>query len=127
MPPKILLIDDDAGVLNMLRINMQDQGYEVLVGMDGQEAIQIAFKNKPDLIVMDVNMPMYNGLRALEALRKRPDTSQIPVILLTGAQSDTVYPALEAHARVTFIKKPVDLESINSLVRQLLDQYSQGQ
>ncbi len=118
----ILLADDDLQVLQMLRLNLEEEGYSVLMACDGQQAIQIASKYRVDLIILDVNMPLYNGLRTLEALRQSAATQHTPIILLTGAQSDTVYPALEAHQHVTFIKKPVDLEHINSLIRQLMTQ-----
>lgn len=117
----ILIIDDDPQILTMLRMNFEDEGYRVLIGQDGQAAIQQARQYRPQLIIMDVNMPMYNGLKALEALRGLSETRLIPVILLTGAQSDTIYPSIEGVDRVTFVKKPVDLENINSLVRQIIE------
>lgn len=119
----VLLVDDDMQVLHMLRYNLEEEGYTVLTGADGQMAIQIASTYLPDLIIMDVNMPVYNGLRALEALRGLKDTANTPIILLTGAQSDRVYPALEAFQRVFFIKKPVDLEHINSMIKEALTKY----
>jgi len=123
MATSILLIDDDQQILNMLRMNLEDLGYRIQTGSDGQMAIQMARNSRPDLIIMDVNMPMYNGLRALEALRQMNETRLIPVLFLTGAQSDQVYPTIEAHSRVSFIKKPVDLEHINSLIKEMLEKY----
>lgn len=124
MAARVLIVDDDPQVLGMLRANFEEEGYAVLTGGDGQAAILIARQHIPDLIIMDVNMPLYNGLKALEALREMPSTAWIPVVLLTGAQSDTIYPSIEAAPRLTFVKKPVDLEHINSIARQLITRYS---
>ena len=109
-------------ILQMLRSSLEEEGYAIQAASDGQMAIQIAMNSKPDLIIMDVNMPMYNGFKTLQALRGMKETQLIPVILLTGAQSDAVYPVVEAHQRVIFIKKPVDLEQINSTVRRILNE-----
>jgi len=72
---------------------------------------------------MDWNMPGMSGLEALAQLRKSPETNEIPVIILSGAPSDTVYPAVERLPRVAFLKKPVDLDSLSEMVRHLLERY----
>jgi CheY-like chemotaxis protein len=127
MNPKILIVDDDAVVLNMVHTNFVEEGYRVIEGFDGSMALQLAHKEQPDLIVMDVNMPMTNGLKALEYLRESKETAAIPVIFLTASESKYVYPAIESVPRVAYIKKPVDLESLNSLVRQFLEKYGSSQ
>jgi CheY-like chemotaxis protein len=120
---RILLIDDDLEHLKMLRAAMEESGHSVDVGFDGQMALQMARSKRPDLIIMDVNMPMTNGLAALDFLRATPDTRQIPVIFLTSANSQSVYPALEKHQRTTYLKKPVELDELNGIVDQFLCQY----
>ena len=120
MRQTVLVVDDDIGLVRLLKECLEAQGYEVLTGFDGQMAIQTARSKKPDLIVMDVNMPLTNGLKALKYLRGMSETQGIPVIILSGAPSNTVYPTLESSSRVCFLKKPVDLEHLESMVRQLL-------
>ena len=122
---KILVIDDDHYLVELLKSNFEGLGFAVLSGYDGQMAIYLAKTEKPHLIVMDVNMPMTSGLKALEFLRKVPETAKIPVIFLTGANSNTVYPAIEASSPGSpmYIKKPLDLEHLNSMVTQFLQQY----
>lgn len=123
MSAKILVIDDDQQLVQMLKSNFEGLGFNVVAGYDGQMAIQLARTAKPHLIIMDVNMPMTSGIKALEAIRKLPETARIPIIFLTGASSNAVYPAVEASTRVAYLKKPLDLEHLNSMVSQFLQQY----
>src|ERR1700761_3299449 len=106
----ILIIDDDVEIVRLLKENLELEGYSTVVGYDGQMALNLAKTRKPNLIVMDVQMPMTNGLKALEFLRKLPETKDIPVIFLTGARSDMVYPMVANQPRTAFVKKPLDLE-----------------
>jgi len=123
MGSTILIIDDDPEIVRLLKIGMEEDGYSTVAGYDGQMALNLARTRKPDLIIMDVQMPMTSGLKALEFIRKTPETKDIPVIFLSGARSDMVYPAITSAQRVAFVKKPLDLEHISSLVRQFLSQY----
>ena len=116
--PTILIIDDDMLVVQMLKAGLESAGYNTIIGFDGQMAIQLARTRKPNLIIMDINMPMTNGLKALASLRQTRETQDIPVIFLSGEPSGTVYPIIESVQRVSFIKKPLDLEHVLSLVRE---------
>ncbi len=79
MAATVLVIDDDPSIVHLLKEDLEAEGYNVLQGYDGQMALQIAQSAKPQLIVMDVNMPMINGLKALEHLRGLPrDTKAFP-------------------------------------------------
>ena len=80
----ILAIDDDPSIVHLLKENLEQEGYRVLEGYDGQTALQLAQKVKPNLIILDVNMPMINGLKAFEFLRGRADTKNIPILFLSG-------------------------------------------
>src|ERR1041384_6849784 len=107
MKPTIVIIDDDVHALRFEKAALEDAGDDVVTGSDGQMALHLAKTNHPQLMVMDVNMPMTSGLKALEFLRKSSDTKDIPIIFLTGASSATVYPTIEQEPRVAFLKKPV--------------------
>jgi len=122
-PPTLLLIDDDIPMIQMLREALEMEGYRVITGFDGQMALQMACTYKPNLIIMDVNMPMTNGLKALEFLRNIPDTARIPIIFVSGETSSSIYPAIESAQRVAFIKKPVEIDDLLSMTHQFLQQY----
>ena len=87
MAISILLIDDDLALLQMLKRALEDEGYGIVLGFDGQMALNLAKTRRPNLIIMDINMPMTNGLKALEFLRKAKETAAIPVIFLSGEKS----------------------------------------
>ena len=123
MPTTILVIDDDPDIVKLLETNLQEEGYMVVSGHDGQMALNLAKTRRPNLIIMDVQMPMTSGLKALEFLRKTPETKDIPILFLSGARSDMIYPMIADAPRVSFIKKPLDLEQVNSMVREILQKY----
>lgn len=80
----ILIVDDEAVNLRFLEIILSQDGYKLLKGIDGEEAIHIAKEHKPDLIIMDVNMPGINGIEACKRLKSDPDFSFTPIILVTS-------------------------------------------
>lgn len=123
MPTTLLVIDDDPSFVHLLKENLEQEGYRVLKGYDGQMALQIARSDRPSLIIMDINMPMINGVKALEFLRALPETKSIPILFLTGEASGNVFPSLLNAPRVAHLKKPIDLEDLNSIVRQFLEKY----
>ena len=80
-PVKILLVDDETGILDTLRILFRGEGYEVLTALGGEEAIGILSSERPDLVVTDIRMPGTSGLEVLA--RSRETDPEIPVILMT--------------------------------------------
>jgi CheY-like chemotaxis protein len=122
-PATVLLIDDDLHIIQMMREALELDGYRVITGFDGQMALNLARAHQPNLIIMDVNMPMTNGLKALEFLRKIPETARIPIIFVSGEQSGSVYPAIEAAQRVAFLKKPIGIDDLLSMTQQFVQRY----
>lgn len=120
---RILVVDDDASLVNLLKEFFSSQGYRVSCGFDGQMAIHLARQDKPDLIILDVNMPLTNGLKAFDFLRQRDETKQIPVIFVSGELSREIQPIVFGSSRVAHLKKPIDLEHLGSMVKQFLQQY----
>src|ERR1041385_7848904 len=83
----ILIVDDERDILDLVRYNLQKEGYEVLTARSGKEALEMARQN-PDLILLDIMMPEYDGLEVLKRLKKDERTSRIPVVFLTPKGSD---------------------------------------
>jgi len=123
MSATIVVVDDDPSIVHLLKENLEQEGYRVMAGYDGQAALQLARSAKPQLMVLDVNMPMLSGLKALEYLRQYPETQHIPILFLSGEATANVAPLLQNTPRVAHVKKPIDLEDLNSLIRQLLQKY----
>src|SRR5438552_2063422 len=99
---------------------LEDRGYRVFTANNGAAAIRLAQRQKPDLIVLDVAMPMTTGIKAFENLRQLPETLNIPVIFLTGVPSADIYPTVAQGSRVAHLKKPVDIVDLISLIQQFL-------
>ncbi len=118
----VLVIDDDPTIVHLLKEDLECEGYTVLEGYDGQAALELAKSRRPALIMMDLNMPVINGLQALEYLRATEETKTIPVIFLTGESSERTAPAAP-ETRVAYLRKPIDLDQLNAIVRKYIEAY----
>jgi CheY-like chemotaxis protein len=88
MPPHVLVADDDAWILRMVSTVLEKRGYHVETATDGEDALERALAQRPDLLVTDVMMPRMDGWTLVKALRARPDLALVPVIFLTALSSD---------------------------------------
>lgn len=117
---RILIIDDDIGFLDLLRIHLSSAGYEVQVAEDGVTGGRALLAQTPDLIVSDVNMPFLDGFELLSLMRSDPSTASIPVILLSGrSDGDTMAKAVELGA-ADFLTKPVTRDQLLESVEACL-------
>ena len=122
---RILLIDDDADFVDSTRVVLESKPYEVIVAYEGDEGLQKAKEETPDLILLDVIMPVKDGFTAAEQLKKDPKLSKIPVLMLTSFSQrvgETSIPVsrgftLEAE---DYIEKPVSPEDLLSRVEKHL-------
>src|SRR4029453_9585693 len=108
----VLVVDDDPVILKLLEVNFEMEGFTVLVARDGEEGIQVARDDQPDLVVSDIMMPKVSGLELVTALKADPTTSDIPIILLSAkAQNADVRSGLDAGPDdyVTKPFEPLDL------------------
>ena len=104
---KILVVDDDPNIVELLQYNLTKEGYEVTSAENGQEAINTALKVKPDIILMDVMMPVMDGIAACRHMRELPDFRDTYIIFLTArAEEFSEVAAFEAGAD-DFITKPI--------------------
>lgn len=116
LPKRVLIVDDDESVRLFVAGVMEAEGWVTVEALNGQQAIERAELEKPDLIVLDVNMPVMDGFTAFRLLRESPFTDKIPIIMLTGVNEEmgTSYDAerMEEEFGVTgpegFVDKPVD-------------------
>jgi DNA-binding response OmpR family regulator len=117
---RILIIDDDIGFRELLRIHLSGAGYEVQIAEDGVTGGRALLAQAPDLIVSDVNMPFLDGFELLSLLRSDTSTASIPVILLSGrGDSDSIAKAVELGA-ADFLTKPVTRDQLLDSVQACL-------
>jgi two-component system, cell cycle response regulator DivK len=107
--PKILLVEDNEMNRDMLSRRLQRKGYEVLIAVDGGEGVQMAHSHVPDLILMDMSLPVLDGWEATRRLKAAPETSAIPIIALTAhAMANDREKAMEAGCD-DYDTKPIEL------------------
>jgi DNA-binding response OmpR family regulator len=118
---KILIVDDERDIVKALMIRLQGAGYEVVTAFDGAQAIFVAHKEKPDLILLDIRMPAGNGFSVAEKLKHSVNTFSIPVIFLTGSpERNAEERAVTLGARF-YIKKPYDPEELLDAIKRALE------
>ncbi len=120
MKEKILIVEDDKDIVKMLEYNLKKEGFKVFAACDGEDALDLAVRQSPDLILLDLMLPGIDGLEVCKALKKETKTSRIPVIMLTakGQESDKVV-GLELGAD-DYITKPFSLRELIARIKAVL-------
>ena len=114
---KILVVDDEALLVKGIRFNLKSEGYDVITGSNGQEAVVMAQKEQPDLIVLDVMMPVMDGLTACSKIR---EFSDVPIILLTAKVEDMDKLIGFDHGADDYLTKPFNILELKARIRALL-------
>lgn len=123
---KILIVDDDLGMLELIATIMENEGHETLKAQSGLEALNVAQNNKPDLCILDVSMPEMDGVALCKSIRTIADLSDVPIIFVTAHVGKyTVTDALEAGGD-DFVRKPFANRELAARVRAHLRRYMQG-
>lgn len=122
---KILLVDDDKDFVEATRLVLESKPYEVVVAYDGDEGLAKARKEKPDLIILDIIMPVKDGFSAAEQLKKDPELKKIPVIMLTSFSEKVGETSLSVSQGLTldtedYVDKPVAPQELLRRVERLL-------
>ena len=118
---KILLADDEEDIKTVISLYLGSKGYEVVTAYDGLDAIDKAKSEKPDLILLDVMMPIMNGFEVCQKLKDDPDTQDIPIIMLSAAaQSETITKSIELGAK-DYIVKPFEPERLDKMIFKYLN------
>jgi DNA-binding response OmpR family regulator len=120
IPAKILVVDDEPSICDLLRDLLTEAGYNVLTAGDGREALPLTLSEKPDLILTDIRMPKLDGLTLCKALRVNTETRNIPVVILTSYNTSEHMQAAMAAGADDFLPKPLNVEEVKIRVRSLL-------
>ena len=125
---KILIVEDDPLMSRMYQKIFTFENYEVEMAGDGQEGLDKARASKPTLILMDIMMPVMNGLEALEKLKADPETKAIPVIMLTNlAGQQDAEAALSKGAIKYIVKSEYEPKQVTSMVKEILAGYTRDE
>ena len=121
MTKKILLIEDEKALQETMAEYLTDEKFEVLGAMDGQTGLEMAQKELPDLILLDVILPKMDGFAVLGEIKKSESTKHIPVILLTNLESiESIQKAFEKGAVAYLIKSDFKLEEVVKKIKEVL-------
>jgi DNA-binding response OmpR family regulator len=116
----VLVADDDPDIQNLVVLRLERSGYRVLRASDGQEALDLALSELPDLAVLDITMPKLDGCEVTRSLRAHAETVGMPVILLTArVQEDDVERGMAAGA-TDYVKKPFSPQELGARVTSIL-------
>lgn len=117
---KVLVVEDNEQIAALLKFKLTHSGYEVAFAENGQVGLEIARSNPPDLIILDVMMPVMNGLETLTVLKSELELKSIPVIILTALSNDReIVTGLELGAD-DYITKPFKMEEFVARVRAVI-------
>jgi len=117
---KILLVDDEQDILEIVGYNLTQEGYQIVTASNGKEAIQVAKKELPQLIIMDVMMPEMDGMEACEHIRRLPELSNVIIAFLTARNEDYSQVAGFEAGADDYIAKPIKPKVLVSKVKALL-------
>jgi len=117
---RILLVDDSETVLMLERMILKGGSYELATAKDGKEGVARALELRPDLILMDVIMPMMNGFDAIRELRRRPETRSIPILIVTTKGEEESMETGYLSGCSDYITKPIDSLELLTKIRSFL-------
>ncbi len=120
MQKKILVVDDEKGIVGMLRISLESDNYKVIEAYTGDGAIRKARSEVPDLILLDLMLPDMTGYEICNKLRKDPATRSIPIFMLTGMNGAADKMAGLDLGADDYITKPFDLKELKAKIRNVL-------
>ena len=117
---KILVVDDEDHIVELIKFNLESNGYDVISAFNGEEAIEKAIDEKPDLIILDLMLPKVTGVEVCKRVKENPETSSISIIMLTAKsdESDKIV-GLETGAD-DYITKPFSVKELMARVKAVL-------
>jgi len=119
-PVKILIVDDEPDVVSTVEYRLKFADCQVVTASNGQEGLELAEAEKPDLILLDINMPMMNGHEMLERLRADDGLKHVPVIMLTARCEPQDIAAASAHGVTDYVTKPFDFAELMAKIQATL-------
>jgi len=121
MPKEILIVDDEPSIVVPIQFLMEQQGYSVLVAENGEDALDVIYKYKPDLILLDIMLPRIDGYEVCEIVRLNPEYRDVKVIFLTAKGREVEIAKGLALGADAYIVKPFSNTELVAKVKELLD------
>lgn len=119
--PLVLVVEDYEDTRHFMRLALEDRGYRVCEAENGQQAVAIAGRERPNAILMDISMPVLNGLTATARIRQHDSLPKIPIVALTAHNEADLRDGAQACGFTAYATKPIDFDWLDDLIRRLLD------
>ncbi|MBN1567951.1 MAG: response regulator [Acidobacteria bacterium] len=121
---KILIIDDDKDVCGMVKDGLERLGFfKVIAANNGKDGLHMAKQTKPDLVLLDINMPSMNGFKVLQMLKEDQNTYHLPVVMLTGQGDDMSKISAARLYSEEYITKPIRVTDLKTRIDAILEKF----
>ena len=117
----VLIVEDNEKNMKLARDVLQAKGYSTLEAVSGEEGVKLALEKRPDLVLMDIQLPGINGIEAFRQIRGDATTRAIPVVALTASVTPTDRSAISAAGFDAFLGKPINLKEFLETVKRLVE------
>ncbi len=117
---KILVVDDEPDLVCTIQCRLEANDYDVVTAGDGREGLEVAAAERPDLILLDTNMPVMNGHEMLERLRSHPDIKDTPVVMCTALSEARDIDTAASYNVADYVTKPFDCTSLMEIIERAL-------
>jgi two-component system cell cycle response regulator DivK len=117
----VLIVEDNDKNMKLARDVLQAKGYQTLEAITGEDGVKLARERKPDLVLMDIQLPGINGIEAFRQIRADAKTSRIPVVALTASVTPTDRTAIAAAGFDAFLSKPINLKEFLDTVKRMVE------
>jgi two-component system, cell cycle response regulator DivK len=118
--PTVLIVEDDEDARYFMRLELEHLGYLVTEAENGEQAVEVAQREKPDVILMDLTLPVLDGIGATKKIRDCDGLNAIPVIAVTAHQETDFREGAKAAGFAAYVTKPIDIKWLNELIKGLL-------
>jgi len=118
--PLVLVVEDYEDTRHFMRLALEGRGYRVCEAENGEQAVAVASREQPDAILMDISMPVLNGLTATARIRQQDAMRTIPIVALTAHKESDLRDGAQACGFTAYVTKPIDFDWLDDLIRRLL-------
>jgi two-component system, cell cycle response regulator DivK len=123
-PPTVMVVEDFEDNRFMMRRLLEMSGYRVLEAVNGEEAVELAYRERPHLILMDLSLPQLDGLAATRRIRQYPDMRDVPIVAVSAHDTADFHADALAAGCNDYVTKPIDFDQLEALLTRLLPKNS---
>jgi CheY-like chemotaxis protein len=120
-PTRVLLVEDTEDNRFMMKRLLEMSSYDVVEAVNGKEAVELAIESQPDIILMDLSLPLIDGLGATRRIREVPSLAQVPIVAVSAHDTADFHNEALAAGCDAYITKPIDFAQLEELVENLVD------